>query len=146
MRVFSEKAPMYGLMVRNLIENICVRLTGRMSAETVSAPVRSAVKDAVIFAKDNYRDNITLHDAALRAGMSEAYFSHMFSSVMGIGFSAYLRNIRLNAAANLLKSTNMSIKEVCYETGFGNRSHFTKVFREQFGLPPAEYQKKYRLH
>lgn len=142
-RVFSEKQPMYELVTRNLIENICIEA----SYEAVKRQPRKSeddmIRNAVIFVKNNYRGRITLRDAAERAGLSEAYFSHIFSTVMGMGFSSYVRSIRLDAAANLLKSTELTVKEICYKTGFGNRNYFTEAFRAHFGMSPREYRDAY---
>lgn len=143
-RVYNEKQPMYEIMMRNIIENICIMAAHRTVSHPPSRREDIAIRGAVIFVKNNYRDHITLRDAAEAAGLSEAYFSHIFSEVMGVGFSSYVRGVRLDAAANLLKSTDLSIKEICYQTGFGNRNYFTEAFRSHFGTSPREYRAKYR--
>ena len=142
-RVYSEKQPMYALMMRNMIENICIDVAYNTTLKQPNRRDDVAVRKAVIFVKNNYRDRITLRDASEAAGLSEAYFSHIFSTTMGTGFSTYVRNIRLDAAANLLKSTDLSIKEICYKAGFGNRAYFTEAFREHFGTSPREYRASY---
>lgn len=141
--VFSEKKPMYEIVTRNMIENICVQLVNCINTRQPDMSRYSVIRNTVIFVKNNYRERITLRDAAAYAGLSEAYFSHIFSSVMGMGFANYVRNIRLDAAANLLKSTELTAKEICYSTGFGNRNYFTEVFGERFGMSPIEYREKY---
>lgn len=49
-----------------------------------------------------------------------------------------MRNIRLKKARRLLKSTDKTISEICYEVGFSNPAYFTKCYREQFGETPSE--------
>lgn len=142
-RVFFEKQPMYEIMTRNIIENICIEAAREIMSDLPRRGDDMAIRSAVIFIKNNYREHITLREAANAAGLSDAYFSHIFSAVMGIGFSAYVRDVRLDAAANLLKSTDLSIKEICYDTGFGNRNYFTEAFRNHFGMSPREYRMKY---
>ena len=145
-RIFSDKRPMYEIVTRNMIENLCVRLIHCIDTNQPNTSSYSIIRNTVIFVKNNYRERITLSDAASYAGLSEAYFSHIFSSVMGVGFSTYVRNVRLDAAANLLKSTEMTVKEICYATGFGNRNYFTEVFGDRFGMSPTEYREKYLPH
>lgn len=140
---FSEKQPMYGLEMRNIIENLCIRAVREVEGRQPHVADNSAIRSAIIYAKNHYHEHISLSDVAELSGLSEAYFSHIFSVVMGRGFSSYLRQIRLDAAANLLKSTSLSVKEICYMTGFGNRNYFTEAFREYFGMSPREYRSDY---
>ncbi len=54
----------------------------------------------------------------------------------------YLRFKRLSVAAQLLAQNKCRVSEVCYAVGFNSPSYFAKCFRQQFGILPAEYQKK----
>lgn len=53
-----------------------------------------------------------------------------------------IRDIRLNRAAHLLRTTDMNITEVIYEVGFGSNSHFSKAFKQKFGMTPTEYTRQ----
>lgn len=61
----------------------------------------------------------------------------------GQSLSDYVRNVRLDKAANLLSTTHMNIQEVMDETGFVNSSHFSKIFKLRFNMLPTEYKRKY---
>lgn len=61
-------------------------------------------------------------------------------AVAGMTPNDYIRNIRLQKAAELLKTTNMRVNEVCWQVGFSSRSHFAKCFQSQFGVSPSEYK------
>jgi len=50
-----------------------------------------------------------------------------------------LRTLRLKRAAQLLKKSVASVTEVAYAVGFNNPSHFSKIFRQQFGQTPSEF-------
>ena len=54
----------------------------------------------------------------------------------------FLRSLRLKRAAQLLKKSTASVTEVAYAEGFNNLSHFTKIFRQQFGQTPSAFAKK----
>ncbi len=53
----------------------------------------------------------------------------------------FVRDIRLKEAAKLLKSTDQSISEIAYQTGFNNLSYFTKIFKQTFDKTPSDYRK-----
>lgn len=137
---FEEKGPMYELKIRNLIENICIDIIGEMEKKNKGAEIHPTIKSAIVYVKNNYREPITLGETARRVGLSSAYFSHRFVEAVGMGFSTYVRHVRLTAAANLLKSTELSVKEICYKTGFTDPNYFSGAFKSQFGVSPRVYR------
>lgn len=141
---FEEKDFMYEKILRNEIENLCINILRDVNKRNRDSAIDNPViRNAIIFVKNNYRDPITLKKAADHVGLSEAYFSHVFSSTMKMGFASYVRQTRLIAAANLIKSTSLPIKEICFDTGFTNTNYFTNTFSSYFGLSPREYRAKY---
>lgn len=140
-RTFDRKSLLYGMEVRNLIENLCIEsLRWMEEKKNVNTEAPPTVKAAIIYVKEHYREPITLDTAAEYVGLSSTYFSHRFTEVVGIGFSAYVRDIRLNAAANLIRSTQLTVKEICYKTGFTDPNYFSNAFRAHFGMSPKKYR------
>ena len=60
----------------------------------------------------------------------------------GVTPSAYVNELRLCYAANLLRLSNLSVADICYESGFGNLSWFYSEFEKKFGLSPKIYRQK----
>ncbi len=139
---FEEKDTMYELEVHNCIENICIGIIRDMDRKNIAAATHPMIKTAIIYVKDHYREPITLEEMARHVGLSGAYFSHKFTEVVGVGFAAYVRQVRVSAAANLLKSTELSIKEICYKTGFFDPNYFSNAFRAHFGCSPRKYREE----
>lgn len=98
------------------------------------------VQRSISFIRDNYRQNITLSDAARFAEVSHSYLSFIFKQETGINFNAYLSEYRIEAAKKLLQSTNLRIYEVADRVGFSNPYYFSKVFKEITGISCKDFR------
>lgn len=87
--------------------------------------------------------NLSPDQLANALGVSRTKLYRNVKSIDGQSLSDYVRNVRLEKAAHLLISTNMNVQEVMNEVGFINCSHFTKVFKLKYDMPPTDYKKKY---
>jgi AraC-like DNA-binding protein/mannose-6-phosphate isomerase-like protein (cupin superfamily) len=92
----------------------------------------------------NYYQDITLVEMAESCHVSPSYFSKFFKKTIGMGFKEYVTFTRLTVAENLLKTTDLSIADIAYETGFNDSNYFSLVFRQHYGTPPTDYRKKRR--
>ncbi len=69
-----------------------------------------------------------------------------FKEITGLSSSEFIRNIRLKRAVQLFESSDLSVKEIMYMTGFNTASYFAKCFKKQFGVKPSEYVRKSKSH
>ena len=74
-------------------------------------------------------------------GISRTQLHRKMKEMTGISTSEFIRNIRLEQAARLLKERRVSVSQVAYSLGFTNKGHFSKVFKAHFGITPSEYGK-----
>ncbi|WP_455612018.1 response regulator [Bacteroides clarus] len=86
--------------------------------------------------------NLSPDQLAAALGISRTKLYRDLKRVDGQSLSDYVRNARLEKAAYLLVNTNMNIQEVMNEVGFVNNSHFTKIFKLKYDVPPTEYKKE----
>ena len=75
-------------------------------------------------------------------GLGRTRLYAMVKEISGQSLGDFIRDMRLNKAAYLLKHTDMNITEIIYETGFGSNSHFSKVFKNKFGVTPSDFAKQ----
>ena len=75
-------------------------------------------------------------------GISRAQLHRKMKEMTGLSTSDFIRNIRLEQAARLLKEQKVNITQVAYSVGFSNLAHFSTVFRKHFGVAPSEYATK----
>ena len=72
-------------------------------------------------------------------GISRAQLHRKMKEMTGISTSEFIRNIRLEQAARLLKEQKINVTQVAYTVGFSNLAHFSTIFRKHFGVSPSEY-------
>ena len=95
-------------------------------------------RDLLIKDIENPPDLIEL---ARSVGLSRSKLHHNFRAVYGITPFDYLRNRRLEKARIFLNEGNMDVTEVAYSVGYSSLSHFTKVFKQYFGMLPSNYHR-----
>jgi len=78
---------------------------------------------------------------AEQAHMSVEGFSRWFKRHLGVSPARYLAQRRVREACRLLSLTDRSIEAVAEAVGFANRHHFSRVFRENTGIPPAQFRR-----
>lgn len=75
------------------------------------------------------------------AGMSRSAFAREFSAVFMMSPMEFVARTRLRRAADMLRSTNMPVKQVAASIGFSSRSHFSRAFRQDYGIDPTAYRR-----
>ena len=76
---------------------------------------------------------------AMNVGLSRVHVHRKLKELTNLSARDFIRNIRLQQAAILLKEKKLTVSEVAYATGFTSLSHFSSIFKEVHGLSPKEY-------
>ena len=71
------------------------------------------------------------------------YISQLFKTEIGVGFLAYLTNIRMERAKKLLLSSPLSVAEVAEKSGYSDYRVFTKTFKKSEGITPSQYRREF---
>lgn len=104
-----------------------------------------AIDKACKFIDANYKNDITLEDAASLCRLSSFYFSKLFKKRKKITFIDYLTNRRIEEAKKLLAETSLSIKEICRKVGYNDPNYFTRVFKRVQSMSPTSFRNKNML-
>lgn len=92
------------------------------------------------YVEDNYTDSdLNLQTMADNLGYSSKYISRVFKDAMGVTFSSYLTNVRIQNAVFLLDQGVTAIKNVALLTGYKDPFYFSSVFKNIVGMSPSEY-------
>jgi len=104
--------------------------------------VDQRVAEAVELIHENYDHPLTVEQLAETARLSEAQFRKLFKRAQGIGPKAYIAEYRLKQAAQQLRVSTASAKEIAYDTGFSDAHYFHLMFRKRFGCTPLVFRKQ----
>lgn len=103
------------------------------------------ISDICLYIQMNYKQDITLENLAENFKLSPFYLSRKFKEITKYSIPQYINNIRLEFSKELLKNTNFTITKIATQIGYGNSSHFARVFKNYLGSTPRQYRKKHGL-
>lgn len=92
------------------------------------------------YIRNQYALPIDIHSVARQAGVSYEYFIRSFSKRYGMSPGAFLTSVRLESSKSKLEMTNMRVKEIARQSGFGSSKAFCRIFRRRFGVSPKQWR------
>lgn len=118
----------------------------------IQEPTATAGKDEKAFTKQvvelirNNLENEKLDSNFLEQhlGISESQFYRKVKELFGMAPGDLIRTLRLKYAAELLRRNELTVSEVCYKSGFNNRSYFYREFKKVYDTTPKSYQLNYK--
>lgn len=99
------------------------------------------LKRSLTYVEENYPDHITVERMASLSNYSESHFSKLFKQLTGESFTQYLKNYRLEMAADRIRNEKTKISEIAIACGFTNLSYFSRAFCKRFQCTPSDYRK-----
>jgi AraC-like DNA-binding protein/quercetin dioxygenase-like cupin family protein len=106
-----------------------------------SLPADHGIRTVLNYIHDHYGDSeLSLDHIAGIVGYSTSYLSKKFRSNVGLSIHRYIMRYRIYGAKALLRYSEKPIKEIAFEAGFKTVHHFTRVFSELEGMPPARWR------
>ena len=97
------------------------------------------LQHAISYIREIYKEEVTIAQIALECGVSERYLRKVFSKFMQCSPLDYINSIRINKAVDLLRNSDLSVKEVCYHCGFKSPQYFSRVFKQHTGSSPRDF-------
>ena len=101
---------------------------------------KDPVSLALEIMKYNYNNDLNIADLANRIFLDSAYFSRLFRRHVGMSPKQYILHLRMEAAKNLLATTNYSVKEIALTVGFRDPLYFSKLFLKATSLTPSAFR------
>ncbi len=118
----------------------CLQIYEQMSQERETSMQR-IIQEAKRYIQENYSDpELSVEKLCRHLHMSPAYFSTMFKKETGQAYTAYLTEVRLNQAVELLRMTNDKTYVIAAKVGYQEQNYFSYVFKKRFGVSPTKYR------
>ncbi len=93
--------------------------------------------DILDYLNENYMCDLSMKEIASYTGRSLATFKRDFAKVSDLTPQKWIVRRRLEAAHDLIRSGKKKVTEACFDVGFKNLSHFSKVYKETYGVAPS---------
>ena len=100
------------------------------------------IKEALNFIEQNFQNDISIEQMATFCGLNRTYFGRIFKETVGKSPQQFLLNYRMVKAAELLKLTDLSVSDIGNAVGYPNQLHFSRAFKNVYGLSPREWRSK----
>ena len=90
------------------------------------------------------REEVSLSEFAQSVNLSVWRLSHIFKSDVGLPPIKYLKLLRMERAKGLLESSFLSVKEIAFQVGLNDESHFVRDFKSTYGHSPTSYRAHFK--
>ena len=114
----------------------CTKDSAELALRTEHA---EKIKTALEFMDKNYGEEIAIADVAAACYFSQYHFMRFFKKYMGMSCGEYLKNLRLEKAAQAFARGNTVILDVAMDSGFRNLSYFYREFQKKYGYTPKQF-------
>lgn len=129
-------------IIESLLTIILVDISRNIRNSEIKSGTRysKSIRSAINYIHLHFRENITLEEVAKQSHLTPQYLSSAFKKSTNLTFSRYLIDLRITYAKYLLCSTETSITDICYQSGFSSYSNFSRFFKEKNNTTPKIYR------
>ena len=99
------------------------------------------IRKIILYTDFHYPEPLSLEYFAWNLNVSKTYLSHLFRQELGVPLTEYIRKVRMEKAAKLLKTSSLTLEEVAKSVGHANPNYFTLHFKATYHITPKQFQK-----
>lgn len=127
--------------------SLCANLTPICTekySSYISVTKLNSIKSIFEFIENNFQKEISINDACKVVNLTESAFYKFIKRHTNKKFTTIINEYRLNHASKLLLSSNLSISEISFQSGYSNLSHFNRIFKKHYNMTPRQLRLKYQ--
>ena len=144
-REFTAENANYQSVIKLRLLELLVLISRKSSHSLKKNRKKDIAKYIHLFIKQHYMQDINLDLLAKEVNLHKKYLSRIFKEKTGMKLTEALVRQRIQAASDALINSNMTISEVCYNSGFNDLSYFYRAFKKSHGVNPGNYRQKFGL-
>lgn len=140
-RIVNEmnlKSTYYQYLVVMYYAELLILIYRYMDESYLPMCTNESLKKAISYIRLQFHEDISINDVADYACMSERYIRKLFAQYLNLSPLEYLNQVRVDKSIELLRNTEMSVKEISFMCGFKSPQYFSKVFKQRMGLSPRD--------
>ncbi|MDX2149339.1 MAG: AraC family transcriptional regulator [Bryobacteraceae bacterium] len=128
------------------IEGLVLQVMGELQRARFRAPgaVPPWLRTARELLADRFRDSVSMAEVAAEVAAHPVHLAAAFRKHFGCTAGEYVRKLRVEFAVRRLRASNAPLADIAAEAGFTDQSHFTRTFKRQLGVTPAQYRQTVR--
>ncbi|AXT53055.1 AraC family transcriptional regulator [Aquimarina sp. BL5] len=139
--LLSQKGRYY-LILAEHIEQFHAEIENNSNTSGLLKNELMAISQVSDFIKEHPEIQHSIKSLCLESGLSPAKLQEGFKFMFQRTVSDFVRNVRLEKAEKLIKTTELTISEVVYSVGLTSRSYFCKIFKKKYSCSPKEYKSR----
>ncbi len=137
----SREDRVSGYYLKNLAECLVMEIMSCSISKKGDVYENSSyARKALEYIKNNFTEEITADDISRYCGFSKSHMAKLFKDFTGLTIHDYISEMRCRYAKNLILSTDISIMDICFESGFSSYSQFARNFKAIYGVSPNAYR------
>ena len=140
---YDKKTPGYEIAIKSYLLQLVAALipycTRNTEADAILTEHAKKLKEVLSYINAHYMEELTISELAGICFFSEYYFMRFFKKYMGMSCVQYIKNVRLERAADQFENGETNTLEVALACGFSNLSYFHREFKKKYGMTPKRF-------
>lgn len=139
---FRNSTPIIESSISEYITNILNGFLVPAATNKNSFLYNNIIADSISYINEHFHETISLESLSEKANLSPFHFTRVFAKETGFTPHHYIISTRISAAKFMLRSSETSIKDIAFNTGFNSESNFCSTFKKWEKITPSQYRNK----
>ncbi|MFC8685044.1 ABC transporter substrate-binding protein [Brevibacillus porteri] len=139
-QAWNQNGNLDKLRAKALLYQLVCELMAQMQSQGIGVTVPNLVVQAVRYIEEHYAEAFTLDDLSTLLNCSSRSLQRTFKAQLAVGPIDFLIQVRIQKAQELLRQTNLGLKEVAESVGYTDSYYFSRIFKKYTGFSPTMYK------
>lgn len=132
------------LLLLHLLRSDAAQKSSRSSSVSALQGENELIRRAQQFVGSHLRQKLSVPEVARHVGVSASYLTSLFQKHLHIAPGEYVRRLKLQESKQMIREGNLTFTEIAAALNYSTVHHFSRQFKEKFGITPTEYARSIR--